>query len=40
MVSASAAKDLIVDADAHVVESAHTWDYHGAVREAVPPCLP
>ena len=27
MVSDSVAKDPIVDADAHVVESAHTWDY-------------
>ena len=27
MVSASAEKDLIIDADAHVVESARTWDF-------------
>ncbi len=27
MVSDAIAKDLIIDADAHVVESAHTWDF-------------
>ncbi len=34
---ATVAKTKVIDSDAHVIESEHTWDYLLPPRGAVPP---